>query len=149
MPAAAGHAPEPESRSPRAAEIVRTFLRTVEARDLDRAKSMLADGFTMTFPGNRRFTRLEELIGWARTRYRFARKTFERVDEAPGADGVAVYCYGTLDGEWLDGTPFSAVRFIDRFTVRNGRLVNQQVWNDLALQPGTPADELGAGPPAG
>jgi hypothetical protein len=49
-------------------------------------------------------------------------------------DGGAtiVYCWGTLSGEWLDGAPFSDIRFIDRFVVRNGRLENQKVWNDLA-----------------
>jgi hypothetical protein len=111
---------------------VRTFLRAVELRDLDRAQSMLTAGFRMTFPGGRTFAGLEELVGWARQRYRFARKTYERFDEAPGDGGVAVYCYGTLTGEWLDGAPFSGIRFVDRFTVRDGQLVDQRVWNDLA-----------------
>ena len=34
--------------------------------------------------------------------------------------------------EWLDGKPYAGIRFIDRFTVRNDKLVDQQVWNDLA-----------------
>jgi hypothetical protein len=115
-----------------AAELVRAFLRAVEMRDLDRARTMLVPGFRMTFPGDRTFSRLEELVDWARRRYRHARKTYERFDEAPGDDGVAVYCYGTLAGEWLDGVPFSGIRFVDRFTVRDGQLVDQRVWNDLA-----------------
>lgn len=132
MPAAAGAAGRSLRRGLRPAELVRTFLRTVEARDLDRAKTMLADGFSMTFPGDRRFARLEELLAWARERYGSARKTYERFDEAPGVGGVAVYCYGTLSGQWLDGTPFSGIRFVDRFTVRDGKLIDQRVWNDLA-----------------
>jgi hypothetical protein len=43
-----------------------------------------------------------------------------------------VYCHGTLEGCWLDGTAFSGVRFIDRFLVQGGLLVSQDVWNDLA-----------------
>jgi hypothetical protein len=43
-----------------------------------------------------------------------------------------VYCFGTLYGEWSDGTPFSGVRFIDRFTIKDGLLTDQRVWNDLA-----------------
>ena len=31
-----------------------------------------------------------------------------------------------------DGTPYSGIRFIDRFTVRDGKLVDQNVWNDMA-----------------
>jgi len=43
-----------------------------------------------------------------------------------------VYCHGTLSGEWPDGSAFSGIRFIDRFTVRAGKLADQTVWNDLA-----------------
>ena len=43
-----------------------------------------------------------------------------------------IYCFGTLYGELLDGTPYSGIRFIDRFTVRDGKLVDQMVWNDMA-----------------
>jgi hypothetical protein len=43
-----------------------------------------------------------------------------------------VYCFGTLHGELLDGSPYEGVRFIDRFTVRDGRLADQMVWNDMA-----------------
>jgi len=112
----------------KAEEIVRQYLATMERRDLAAAKAMLAPGFSMMFPGGRRFDTLEALVEWARTRYRSARKTYERFDAA----GDTVYCFGTLYGEWLDGTPYSGIRFIDRFTVRDGKLVDQMVWNDLA-----------------
>jgi hypothetical protein len=49
-----------------------------------------------------------------------------------------VYCFGTLYGELLDGTPYSGIRFIDRFTVKDGKLVDQNVWNDMG-------EVLGAG----
>jgi hypothetical protein len=42
-----------------------------------------------------------------------------------------VYCSGTLEGVWLDGSAFSGIRFIDRFEVAGGRIVRQDVWNDL------------------
>ena len=44
---------------------------------------------------------------------------------------MVVYCFGTLSGEWLDGTPFAGIRFIDRFTLRDGLLADQTVWNDM------------------
>lgn len=112
----------------KAEEIVREYLAAMERRDLAAAKACLAPGFFMVFPGGKRFDTVEQLVEAARTRYRSARKTYERYETA----GDAVYCYGTLHGELLDGSPYSGIRFIDRFTVRGGKLVDQNVWNDMA-----------------
>lgn len=115
------------------AQLVRNYLAAMERRDLVAAKAMLAPGFAMIFPGGARLESLEQLVEWARARYRSARKTCERFDVAPAQDGVAVvYCYGTLHGELLSGEAFSGIRFIDRFTVVGGRLADQRVWNDMA-----------------
>ena len=115
-------------------EIVEEFLETMAARDLAAARAMLAPGFAMTFPGGARFATLEELVAWAKPRYRWVKKRYDRFDETPAAANgeTIVYCYGTLYGEWPDGTPFEGIRFIDRFVVRAGKLADQQVWNDLA-----------------
>ena len=114
-------------------ELVKTFLETMEARDLAGARAMLAPGFAMTFPGGARFATLEELVAWARPRYQWVRKRYDRFDEVPGAGGESVvYCHGTLHGVWPDGTAFEGIRFIDRFAIRDGRLAGQQVWNDQA-----------------
>jgi ketosteroid isomerase-like protein len=116
---------------PAPAQTVRDYLSAMEDRDLERARALLADGFTMEFPGPVRMAGLDELLAWAGPRYRFVRKTYERFDTCTEASDSVVYCFGTLGGEWPDGTPFSGIRFIDRFTVRDGRLVDQTVWNDL------------------
>lgn len=110
-----------------AERVVRAYLEAMERRDLATAKSFLAPGFFMVFPGNQRFDALEQLVEWARGRYRSARKVYERFD----ATSNQVYCFGTLHGELLDGTPYSGIRFIDRFTVRDGKLADQNVWNDM------------------
>ncbi len=116
-------------------QLVRDFLDTMEARDLDKAKSFLAEGFTMVFPGGGTMTTLEELIAWSKPRYQKVGKHYDRFDECPsgpdGDNGTVVYCYGTLHGVWLDGTPFDGIRFIDRFTVKGGKLADQMVWNDM------------------
>lgn len=109
-------------------EVVRGYLDAMERRNLAAAKALLAPGFYMVFPGNRRFDSLEALVASAQARYRSARKTYERFDRAEDT----VYCFGTLHGELVDGTPYSGIRFIDRFTVRDGKLVDQNVWNDMA-----------------
>jgi ketosteroid isomerase-like protein len=109
-------------------QVVRAYLDAMERRDLAAAKALLAPGFAMVFPGGRRFDALEQLVESARGRYRSAKKTYQRFDSL----GEVVYCFGTLHGELLDGSPYSGIRFIDRFTVRDGKLVDQNVWNDMA-----------------
>ena len=111
---------------------MRDFLTKMEARDLDAARSHLSEDFSMTFPGPARFTELEELIAWARARYRSASKTYEGFDTAYHGTRSTVFCYGTLSGTWLDGTAFSGVRFIDRFELEGETITSQMVWNDLA-----------------
>ena len=114
--------------------IVEAFLRALETRD-PRAAGFVAPGARIVFPGGHEFRSLETLAAWAFTRYRSVRKTLERIDELPvDANGVTtVYVYGTLEGVWLDGSPFAGIRFVDRFEIDEaGLIVDQKVWNDLA-----------------
>ena len=53
-------------------------------------------------------------------------------EESWQGDQTVVYCRGVLKGEWPDGGEFSGIRFVDRFEVIKGKLVRQDVWNDLA-----------------
>jgi hypothetical protein len=114
------------------ADIVRTYLRLMEARDLEAASAYLVDEVTIVFPGGRTFTSLAEQVASSAGRFRGVTKTFERVDvaSAPGRD--VVYVFGTLGGEALDGSTFEGIRFIDRFVLEDGLIVSQMVWNDLA-----------------
>ncbi len=114
-------------------EIVKDFLSAMEARDLERARTLLSEGFVMRFPGTAPMHTLEELIAWAAPRYRFVKKVYQGFDVMQAAGPAAlVYCRGTLSGEWPDGKPFDGIRFIDRFEIENGRITRQDVWNDLA-----------------
>jgi hypothetical protein len=60
------------------------------------------------------------------------KKKMDRFDVCTGADETVVYSVGTLYGEWIDGTPFEANRYVDRFVVRDGFIVKMDVWNDSA-----------------
>ena len=117
-----------------AIETVRRFLRLVEARDLIAAGSFLADDVQITFPGGRVFTNLQDQVDSSAGRFRGVRKTFDRFDVAPLGDDAVVYVSGTLSGEDIHGAAFGGVRFIDRFTVRAGKILDQMVWNDLSEQ---------------
>ena len=119
--------------SPDPCVIVKSYLQAMEAREIERARRMLGEGFTMHFPGVPPMHRVEELLDWAKTRYRFVKKAYEGFDgmQSPGQEAV-VYCRGTLSGEWLDGSPFDNIRFIDRFEIVAGKIARQDVWNDIA-----------------
>lgn len=118
--------------------LVRRYLDAMEARDLPAARALLAPGFRMLFPGGAQMESLEQLIEWSRPRYQFVRKKYEQFDHCAGAHGATdiVYCYGTLEGRWNDGSDFAGIRFIDRFEIRDGKLADQKVWNDIgAIRP--------------
>ncbi|MGE0310541.1 MAG: hypothetical protein AB7P21_02810 [Lautropia sp.] len=117
---------------PVASVLVREFLDIMQSRDLDAAKRRLAPGFVMNFPGKQGMTELEQLIERSKGRYRSVSKVYERFDECWQGGVTVVYCFGTLEGQWLDGSSFSGIRFIDRFEVVDGLLTRQDVWNDLA-----------------
>lgn len=123
----------PAPALPDPAKQVADYLAAMEARDLETAQAMLAEGFVMQFPGSPLMQSLQELIDWAAPRYRFVRKTYEGFDALQGTgDAAIVYARGTLSGEWPDGTAFDGIRFIDRFEVESGKLTRQDVWNDIA-----------------
>jgi phenylpyruvate tautomerase PptA (4-oxalocrotonate tautomerase family) len=122
--------PGPAPRPP--AELCLDFLDRLGARDLSGAQALIAQDFRMVFPGGQTFTEFGALLDWAAPRYRKIAKTIDRVEEAPLGECVAVYISGTLNGERPDGSAFSDVRFVDRFSVRAEMIETQDVWNDLA-----------------
>lgn len=113
-------------------EIVRAFLNAMEVRDLEAAQSFLSPAFSMEFPGGSTLSTLQELIDWAKPRYRSVTKQYDCFDVADDGKGKStVYCFGTLSGIWNDGKEFAGIRFIDRFAIVDGRISDQKVWNDL------------------
>ncbi|MBL8588191.1 MAG: nuclear transport factor 2 family protein [Methylobacteriaceae bacterium] len=112
--------------------IVKDFLDALENRDLSRAQAHLGPGFGMVFPGGRTYGSLEAFVAGAKGRYAWVRKRHDPVDVAPSGAETVVYIYGTLYGAWLDDTAFEGIRYIDRFVLRDGKIIDQLVWNDLA-----------------
>ncbi len=117
---------------PSASAVVSQFLAFMAARDLTAAQAFLAPNFEMVFPGGQTMRQLSELMAWAAPRYKRIEKTQMAYDESWQGDQTVVYCRGMLSGEWLDGSSFQNIRFIDRFEVVKGKLQRQDVWNDLA-----------------
>ncbi len=119
-------------------EIVDEFLRLVMIPDPDSARRYTAPGLSIRFTGNRPMKDPADTTAFNKARYRWVKKRIERTEtvaRAPGAsaaDGDVVYSLGTLYGEWPDGTPFEGNRYVDRYVVRAGLIVQMDVWNDSA-----------------
>ena len=116
-----------------AVQLIQTFLRTMEARDLDAAEAMMAPGAMIIFPGGRQFHSQRAMVAAAQGRYQWVKKTFDEIDLATRDDGTEiVYIRGTLYGVNQHGIEFKNIRYIDRFELLNNQIVRQEVWNDLA-----------------
>jgi hypothetical protein len=115
-----------------AIDVVREFVDALGRRDLDAARAYLAPDFTMSVPGNHRFRTLAEYAAFSAGRNGPLRLHIDGLEACEAPVGLAVYASGTISGEWLDGSAFHGVRFCDRFVLRNGLIVEMQVWNDLA-----------------
>ena len=115
-----------------AAAVVEAFLHASMVPDPQTAARYIADDLAITFTGGRKYHHPRETAAFNAQRYRWVKKKMERTDVVPGERETVVYNLGTLYGEWPDGTPFEGNRYVDRFVVRNGKIVQMDVWNDSA-----------------
>jgi ketosteroid isomerase-like protein len=116
-----------------ATELVQNFLRKMEARDLEAAEALMASDAVIAFPGGRQFSSQSEMVRNAAGRYQWVKKTFDQIDHLKREDGAeVVYVMGMLYGVNKHGVAFKDIRYIDRFVVRDGKITEQHVWNDLA-----------------
>lgn len=112
--------------------VVREYLQWMEQRDLEQAQKRLADQVRIVFPGPFHAKSAADIPAYAKQRYRSIGKTYQRQEAFPMDSGeYRVICTGTLSGTTLHGTDFEGVRFIDMFTVKDGKITTQDVWNDL------------------
>ncbi len=127
-----------------AKQIVEEFLRVIMIPDPVGARAFVAADLRIRFTGAREMRDPAECSAFNASRYKWVKKRFEQTDVVvaePDANGsisssndaaTIVYNIGTLYGEWLDGTPFEGNRYVDRYVVRGGKIVQMDVWNDSA-----------------
>jgi hypothetical protein len=118
------------------AQLVDEYLRLLMIPDPAAARRYAAPGLRIRFTGGRAMSDPAECAAFNAGRYRWVKKRIERTETVvaqpqDGAD-VIVYSLGTLYGEWPDGTPFEGNRYVDRYVVRDGLIVQMEVWNDSA-----------------
>jgi SnoaL-like protein len=111
-------------------KFVDDYLAAMEEGRRDDAARHLAPGAELVFPGHKVYRDLDELAESSRGRYRSVAKHRDRYET--GEDGTLVYSIGRLYGENNHGVRFDNVRYVDRFRLRDGLIVEQWVWNDLA-----------------
>ena len=132
MPQAHSPMSEPTNETTEAAQIVQSFLEASMVPDPVTAAKYISPDLQITFTGGRKYRHPRETAAFNARRYKWVKKKFERTDVVPGAGETIVYNLGTLFGEWPDGTPFEGNRYVDRFVVKNGKIVQMDVWNDSA-----------------
>ena len=116
------------------AEIVEAYLRLHMIPDPDSARKFCAPELEIRFTGNRLMRDPAEATAFNKARYKWVKKKFGPTHVVAGGspEETTVYQTGTLYGEWPDGTPFDGNRYVDRYVVRNGKIVRMEVWNDSA-----------------
>jgi ketosteroid isomerase-like protein len=114
------------------ADVVRLYLEASMEPDPIKAAQYVADPVEIVFTGGRIFDHPSGPTGFNARRYKWVKKKMERFDVAPGEKETIVYSIGTLYGEWPDGEPFEGNRYVDRFVVRDKKIVKTDVWNDSA-----------------
>ena len=132
MTQAAALRPQALDETAEAAAIVERFLEASMIPDPQTAAQYISPELKITFTGGRRYGHPRETAAFNAGRYKWVKKQMERSDVVPGTGETIVYNLGTLYGEWPDGTPFEGNRYVDRFVVRGGRIVQMDVWNDSA-----------------
>lgn len=112
--------------------LVDRYLRLFMEGRVGEAEAMLAPGASLIFPGGAVQTSLTEVAEEVGRLYETIGKTVTRTWSAQLDDDIIVTMTGYLFGVSRTFGPFRDVRFIDFFTVRDGRIVAQEVINDAA-----------------
>ena len=126
------HNPSQSDETAAAAAIVERFLAASMVPDPETAARYIAADLRITFTGGRKYGHPSQTAAFNARRYKWVKKAMERTDVVPCDGETIVYNVGTLYGEWPDGTPFEGNRYVDRFVVRAGKIVQMDVWNDSA-----------------
>lgn len=112
--------------------MVEEFLERSMVPDPDGAAQFLAPDVIIHFTGATRMQHPRDMAAYNAKRYKWVKKQLGPTDACLSGQDVVVYSFGTLYGQWPDGEEFSGNRYVDRFVVRDGKIVQIDVLNDSA-----------------
>ena len=121
-----------DTRKGKAIAMVERFMLASMEGDRAVTDELMSPDIEVTFAGGQKLSKPEEIKAVNSRRYRKVSKSIERYDVAFQDDEIVVYSVGTLFGTWLDGEPFEGDRYVDRFAIRDGKIIKMDVWNDSA-----------------
>ena len=118
----------------KACAVVAAYLERSMVPDPEGAAAYVADEVKIIFTGGRDFAAPADTAAFNAKRYSWVKKRPGRMHAAVDATtgDMHVFNTGHLYGAWPDGTTFDGNRYIDTFIVRDGLIVETQVWNDSA-----------------
>lgn len=112
--------------------LVERYLTLFMENRLDEARACLAPEARLIFPGGAVQTSLDEVHAEVGRLYESVAKSIDRTWSAQHGDDIIVTTTGTLYGTSRTAGAFEGVRFLDFFTIRDGKIVAQEVINDAA-----------------
>ena len=117
---------------PPEAKTVRDFLDASMKPAPDLAATFMSDDVVITFTDGQKHDHPTGTTAFNAARYKWVKKKFGQFDVAKNDSETVVYSTGWLYGEWPDGTAFDGNRYVDRFVIKNGKIVKMDVWNESA-----------------
>ncbi|MES2026762.1 MAG: nuclear transport factor 2 family protein [Pseudomonadota bacterium] len=130
------HAPlgSTQVQATEAAAVVDEYLRLLMIPNPEAARRLTAPDLVIRFTGGRLMQEPAECARFNAARYSWVKKRIESTEVVVGGSPqhTIVYSYGTLYGAWPDGSTFEGNRYVDRYVVRDGLIVQMDVWNDSA-----------------
>lgn len=115
-----------------AEELVDRYLTLFMEGRIDEAQACLAPGARLIFPGGAVQTSLPDVAAEVGRLYESVAKTIDRTWSANLGGDIIVTTTGYLYGTSRTFGAFKDVRFVDFFTVRDGKILAQEVINDAA-----------------
>lgn len=116
------------------AALVDEYLRVLMIPDPTAARRLVSPELKIRFTGGREMSDPAQCAAFNAGRYGWVKKRFEGTEVVAGAslEQAIVYNRGTLYGVWPDGLAFESNRYVDRYVIRHGLIVQMDVWNDSA-----------------
>ena len=116
------------------AALVDEYLRVLMIPDPMAARRFVSPELKIRFTGGREMSDPAQCAAFNAGRYGWVKKRFEGTEVVAGAslEQAIVYNRGTLYGVWPDGLAFESNRYVDRYVIRHGLIVQMDVWNDSA-----------------